>query len=66
MNEEMETPNWIDSGMLITETFCCFSSTKNLRVRGVEDILTSIITTLPFLLHDEFPSLYFPFHKTDP
>jgi hypothetical protein len=53
-----ETQNWIDGGMFITLTFSCFPETKKRRVRGVEDMFTSIITSLPSSFHVEFPSFH--------
>jgi hypothetical protein len=52
--------------MFITLTFSCFPETKKRRVRGVEDMFTSIITSLPFSFHEKFPDFYFDFTPTSP
>jgi hypothetical protein len=61
-----ETQNWIDEGMFIILNFSCFPETKKRRVRGAEDIFTSIITSRPFSFHEEFPYCHLEFTQTSP
>jgi hypothetical protein len=53
-------------GILRTAIGCCFPFKKKRSVRGVDDMFTSIITTISFSLHVEFPSFAFLDTKTLP
>jgi hypothetical protein len=62
--EGEETANWMESGILMTATFCCFRFIKKWSVRGVADMFTSITTG--HLKDVEFPSFHRPSTRTFP